>query len=436
MCLALALVSACKAGGAAGEPPILDRSAREPLTCEVTSELHDFGLTATDVHDYGNKVARLHGGELWIVRTAEGDALGRPRLVASPLSLSGERGEDRLVDEDGRRVAARALIALPGGGFAVLWIREDSSDLMYSLWFAAFDAAGASTVGARRVEGIEPQDGFLLEATVSSAGNIGVLHRGEDGSTQLATLDSVGDPWGPTREALRSVDDLVAAPNGGFVMLGRHAGPDGRVADELMFLRIEETSESEAEPVPIARAEGGRTFWQGTALLPLEGGYVVAWTEARHPPGPNPWEYTTGSHSIIRLRRLDENGAPVSAAAALRKQRDSVAERRPVLALFGDHVAVFWSTGPYNYDCEMVEACWHRDRGQFILIGPDDLTPRSELIDVLRDPAYPNGQTEPRLGDLLGTELSVRDGEVLVTATLQDDDDQRLAPGFASVRCH
>jgi hypothetical protein len=432
------LVTACKDGGEVDVPPILDRSSRELLSCEVTSELRDFGLFESDVDAYGSKVTRLAGDELWVVRMADGDVRGRPRLVVSPLTLTGERGEDRLVDEGGQGVTARELIALPGGGFAVLWIRNDfsqQSGSTYSLWFAAFDAAGAATVGARQVEGIQPQDGFPLQAAVSSAGNVGVLHRGADGSTQLATLDSVGDPWGDTREALRSVTEFVAAPDGGFVMLGRDNGPDGRLGDALLFLKIEETSELRAEPVPVAQATRGHTFWQGTTLVPLERGYLVAWTEARHPPGPNPWEYSTGGHSIIRIRRLDENGAPLAAAAALREQRDSVAERRPVLALFGDHVAVFWSTGPYNYDCEMAEACWHRDRGQFILIDPDDLTPRSELIEVLRDPAYPNGQTEPRLGDLLGTALSVRDGEVLVTATLQDDDDQRLAPGFASVRC-
>jgi hypothetical protein len=431
------LVAACKDGGEAGEPPILDRSSRELLTCEVTAELRDFGL-GTDVHDYGDNIARLAGDELWLVRTVEGDVRGRPRLVVSPLSVTGERGEDRLVDEDGQRVTARKLIALPGGGFAVLWIRRDSSaqtDLALSLWFAAFDAAGVATVGARQVEGIQPQDGFLLQATISSASNIGVLYRGPEGSTQLAILDSVGDPWGPTHETLDSVGEFVAARDGGFVMLGRDVGPDGKAGDALLLLKIDDTSEARTEPVPVARAEGSRTFWQGTALLPLERGYLAAWTEARHPSGPNAWEYSTGSHSIIRFRRLDENGAPLAAAVALREQRDSVAERRPVLAAFGKHVAVFWSTGAYNYDCEMAEACSHHDRGQFILIDPDDLTPRSELVEVLRDPAYPNGSIEPRLGDLLGAALSVRDDDVLVTATLQDDDDERRAPGFASVRC-
>jgi hypothetical protein len=429
------IFAVCLFGGCEGseseQTPILERSTRDPLRCEVISELRDFGLTVDDYRDQNNNVIQLNGEELWMVRSAEGEVRWLPRLVVSPLSFSVEPGEDQIVDEDGGRVEARELIALPGGGFAVLWIRHDPS---VSLWFAAFDPAGAPTIAARQVEGIEPEGISFLRATVSSSGNIAVLYGGPNGSTRLAALDQAGDPWGSTHTVLDKVSSLTAVPDGGFAMLGHEVGPDGRAGQELLFLKIEETSESQADPIPVARPGDGRTSWQGAALVPLERGYLAAWTEVRHPRG-NSWEHSSGSYSIIRLRRLDEHGEPLTAPVALRAKRDSVADRLPALARFGDQVAVFWSTGRYKYDCEMAEACSHRDRGQFILIDPEDLTPHSDLIEVLRDPAFPNGHLEPRLGDLLGTELSVRDSEVLVTATLEDDDDTRHAPGFASLRC-
>jgi hypothetical protein len=430
-------LGACK-GSEVEQTPILERPAREPLRCEVTSELLDFGLTTEHEPDDGNHVVQLNGGELWIARTAAGDARERSRLVITPLSVSAAPAEERVVDEDGEHVAAREPIALPGGGFAVLWIRDERSSrsgLTYSLWFAAFDAAGTSTVGARRVEGIEPGAGFSLRASVSSSGNIGVLYEGPGTHTEFATLDQVGDPWGPTHAAPTYIEALAPVPDGGFALLGWETGPDTAPVQELLFLKIEETSESQTEPVPVARPGAGRTLWQGAALVPLERGYLIAWTEARHPRGDAPWEHSTGSHSIVRLRHLDEHGKPLTAPVPLRAKRDSVADRLPALAPFADHVAIFWSTGRYKYDCELPEACSHRDRGQFLLLDPEDLTPRSELVEVLRDPAFPNGRFEPRLGDLLDTELSVRDGEVLVTATLEDDDDTRLAPGSALLRC-
>lgn len=429
---AACVLTAC-AGSEDGPKPILAHGARDRLRCEVTSELRDFGLRLEDVHDQRSDIVSLADDALWIARTAEG-AGGLPRLVVSPLSLSAEGGEDQLVDEDAQHVAARTSIALPGGGFAVLWIREDlapSSGVARSLWFAAFDPAGTPTVTARRVEGLEPDDGLLLRAAVSSSGNIGVLYRGPDGSARFATLDQVGDPWGASHAALAEVSVLAALPDAGFVMLGQDTASDRSLRPELLFAKIEETSETQAAPAPIARAGSDRSFWMGAALLPLERGYLVAWSEAQPPRGDSSRE-RTGGHAIIRLRRLDEQGQPLTVPLTLRAARDNISDHRPVLAQLGEHVALFWSTAAYSYDCEDADACRHRVRGQFVLLDPDDLTPRSDLIELLRDPDSANGRAEPAL---IGATLNVRDREVLVTATLQDDADSLLAPGFATLRC-
>jgi hypothetical protein len=361
-----------------------------------------------------------------------GERVTSGRLVVTKVSTSGEPGAGQVVAEViGAAILDRAIVALPDGGFALLWLRGDD----HALWYAAFDGAGTLTRAAREVQGIDVE-GAGLSARVSRAGSIGVLFEGANESQHFVTLDASGDLRGPAHEVLERVDALEATQDEGFVLLGASLLEPGspRVGDALLLMTTNDLGEPQGDAAQVATMSAGRTFW-GAALVSHESGYLVAWSEARHPPGHTPWLHSTGSHSVISIQRVDRSGVRRGETVLLRAVQDSVADRRPALARFADAVAVFWSTGAYQYDCEMPEACSHRDRGQLVLIDPADLTPRSKLLEIWRDRSYPNGGSEPRLGDLLGTALNVREPEILITATLQDDDDRRSAPGFGSIRC-
>jgi hypothetical protein len=139
---------------------------------------------------------------------------------------------------------------------------------------------------------------------------------------------------------------------------------------------------------------GGSSFFDtaGIALLSTGGGYLAAWPEVA---------LGQKGSSVVRVVRLDGQGARLGPATAMRAPAPGFDEVEPSLLAFGDAVAVLWGRGTHIDICG---GCVPDHRIDLVLIDPLTLDPLSDVATVTA-----------KAGGLLSRRAAVLGADLLTT---------------------
>lgn len=417
----------------AGVPPpsILARTSLDTHTCSVQRELRNYkpltwGYT-------GHALASI-GNATWLARV-EAQTQNSPfdpgpaRLLVSKLMVDSTLGEPVVVPvADAKLVEQLALVPLAGSSFALFWYEAQAQEGMPAattklLRMAVFDAAGAITAAPKLVH-TETADRIAgLQAARGSDGGMAVLwsQLSFTGGTksQLVVVDATGNVRAAPRTlGMGASNDQLLAADGGYALLTA-VYASGTTRGEVRFALLDGSGMPRGAARTLADSStlGPRRIgFRGSALTATAGGYVAAWSEGE--AGNMNFAQPGGAYQVLRVARLDAAGAMVT-SAFVREPTDSIDEEVPVLTPFGAAVALLWGRAKHIYVCA---GCVPDHSLELVLLDPDTLTPRSNVVKV----------TAPQ-GGLLGTEAAVQ-GETLLTA-LGIAFHVHSEPGFAAFRC-
>jgi L-aspartate oxidase len=263
---------------------LVRRSAAEVLTAEAPARFRDLEELGVrfDGDRQGNLALGLEGGHrVRRVAHAGGSATGRRilrqlsagvvehpaievlegRRVTALLDSGGRVAGTQL--DDGRRLAARAVIVASGGA-AALWSRTTNPPGSYGSGLLLARAAGADLADLELVQfhptavtGIPGREGFLVSEAVRGEGATLVDAKGERFTDELQPRDAVAKA-------------IVA--HGGPVYLDMRAIDPGRFPNVVQALR-DAGHDPRTQPVPVAPASH---YVMGGIVTDLDGRSTVA----------------------------------------------------------------------------------------------------------------------------------------------------------------
>ena len=379
------------AGGEAGtaDPtPVTERASSNTHRCQVVR-----GRTEHSPRQWSGRQALVttRGGTVYLARleSTSPDPMfpgipGRAALLVSSLGTDGSFGPPVTVSSAEPDTIGGVTLAASGDGFVAVWTEGGA------LRMAGFDAQGMLSAAAQTITlpgiGVDsrpkiaaaPDGGFGLVYGVHSEGRPTNVH--------FVALDGSGRPRSDARLLGTSVSTYadpataIAAGNDGYAILWR--GPSG-MAGRIEFAKADLTGAERVAPRTISTPPpplmmvGGATGFDPatTSIVPVEGGYLAAWTEARWDPS----SFVSSAWSIVRLARLDPSGLVQGEAVPLRAPKIDIDEVEPSLVPFGNAVAVFWGRGTHIYLCA---GCVPDHRIDLILIDPRTLNPLSNVVSV------------------------------------------------------
>ena len=380
-------LSSCGGGGSDGggdsnENPITERPARGSRACRVT---HPVAEQTPRVWRSGPALVATRDGKAFLARqeavTADPVIPATGQFIVGGLGVDGtfaaatpvpSGAMDELADIDG---------APRGDGFAVVWGQQGK------LRFAAFDAAGASTIAAKDVLSVAefivgpriaagPDGGFGVVYTVVPNPNARTLFfvlLGPDG--EMRGTPHRLDETGTSMQYLTLPAPTIVGGTAGYAMIWRNlteaqggiefakVAPDGA---ELVARRRISTPMSGS--VVGASVDFDRPT---TAMVETSTGYLTAWVN------------TKGDGSSVWLTQLDASGVRQGPSAPLRAWTDKINEVEPSLVKYGDSVAVLWGSGSHIFVCG---GCTPDHRIDLLLVDPSDLTPLSTVVSVAPPP--------------------------------------------------
>jgi hypothetical protein len=118
----------------------------------------------------------------------------------------------------------------------------------------------------------------------------------------------------------------------------------------------------------------------GPRIVEVAGGFVAAWSESYKGDIDNHGNsLSKGAWSVVRLTRLDAQGALVGMSATMRAPEADVDEVEPVLTPYADTLAISWSRGSHIYVCG---GCMPDHRIDLLLIDPATFEPQSNVVTV------------------------------------------------------
>jgi hypothetical protein len=351
---------------------------------------------------------------------------GRPRLLVSSVAPDGSFGEPVTLSTAEPETMGGVTLVPTAAGFTALWVEGAS------LRLAGFDSQGVLVAPARTLSLPGVSRDSRPRVAAGSDGGFGIVYRtvveGQPSEVRFVALDAAFATRGPARQvgtaaaAYADPGASIARHPEGYALLWR--GPSGTVGQILFALTDRSGAEIvAARPVSTPRPGvviGGTAGFDPTttALLPVDGGFLAAWTELRFDP-----QAFSGAWSIVRVARLSPSGVVQGAPAALRPPTVDIDEVEPSLVPLGDTVAVLWGRGTHIYICG---GCVPDHRIDVLLIDPVTLAPRSNVVSV------GNGGGN-KAGGLLRREVAVLGSSLLTTFNLTFH--VHATPGSASFVC-
>jgi hypothetical protein len=440
--LLLSLLTGALSGPGCGDPPgggeavapITERAlpgGRPAYTCRLGRDRADH---APRQWPGGQALVTTPIGTTFLARleaTAPNPSLplfpGTPKLVVSTFAADGSFGPSVNVSTADPDTLGGLAVAPVGTGFALVWVEAGTLQL------AIFDGQGARISGPRAIT--LPGMGRDAEPrlAVGSDGGFGVVYavpaENQPSEVRLAVFDAAGAVRGTPRRlgtAAAAYADpaatIVAAPDG-YALLWR--GPSA-AGGRIEFARADRQGAETVAPRAVSPAAapgvmvGGTAGFEPatTALLPVAGGYLAAWTETLWNPSEmsNAW-------AIVRLARLSPEGALEGASAPLRAPAADIDEVEPSLVRFGDAAAVLWARGSHIYICG---GCIPDHRIDLLLVDPRTLDPLSNVVSLS------NGGGA-RDGGLLRREVVASGSSLLTTFKLTFH--VHATPGSATFTC-
>jgi hypothetical protein len=397
---------------AASDPtPVTDRASSNTHRCQVMR-----GRTDHSPRQWSGRQALIttRGGTAYLARLESlspnpmfPDLPGRGTLLVSSLGTDGSFGPPVTISSAEPDTIGGVTLAASGNGFVAVWTEGAA------LRMAAFDAEGKLNAPAQTIAvpgiGLEsrpkiaaaPDGGFGLVYGVHTEGRAPEVH--------FVALDGSGRPRSGARLLGTGVSSFadpataIAADNDGYAILWR--GPSG-TAGRIEFAKADLTGVERiaprtisTPPPPLVMVGGGAGFDPATtSIVPVEGGYLAAWTESRWDPN----SFMSSAWSIVRLARLDPSGVVQGQAVPLRAPLIDFDEVEPSLVPFGNAVAVFWGRGSHIYICA---GCVPDHRIDLILVDPRTLNPLSNLVSVTNAGTAKAGGLLRRAATTLGSSL-------------------------------
>lgn len=373
--------------------PILDRTPALRRQCAVGFAQNNLAPIAFQRTAVGSA---LQGSTMRIAGVETG-TFGNfpapdPRFISATLGADGELADlvtiAGAVPDDITRVE---LVALPNGGYAVLWVELDD------LRFAAIDAAGAVTVAARTLSQSTGDYSTQLNTAMLADGTIGVLYNapgpGQKGLWRFLATNAAGDLVVDSKllestDLLYGLQGVLVPTNSGFAALWNDLAGD-RV--QVYFAVLDAQGDVTVPPKQISRPVGdgvnaGASFSFGPgslSLLPVDGGYLAAWPEGAQGDFEG---IPHGAFSVIRVARLDLGGELLEPASLVRSRVDDLDAVEPRLMKMGDDVVLMWSEGAHIYICA---GCMPDNRIQVVTLDPASLVPTSNVVELA--PQGPGG---------------------------------------------
>jgi hypothetical protein len=398
--------------------PILERTARNDYSCAI---VQDTTALPNRWARLSSDIAASSSGTVWAARTeSTGLDWNQPSdFFVSTLDANGELGPDLSISGDPTVIQRVQVVGTSSGAFAVMWIEGSA------LRFAAFDAAGTAIGAPKTIDTVQVDSGSDYRAAFDGVGSIGVIYsrtRGNGSSIHMVTIDPLGTPAHTPLEIvssdvqvyLRSMNISAAGP-ASFAML--YADGEGFETD-VYFARAR--GGAIAVPSKMAfdsadRGGAGGSFAAGrVAMLKNATGFLVAWSEGSF----GDFETQTGAYSVVRLARMDTDGALLE-HALVRARIDNVEQLEPELVMFRSSVALSWARGSVIYVCG---GCIPDHSIEMVLIDPDELVPVSNVVKV-----------DPNAGGLLRRSVAVSGNAILTTFEITFH--VTADPGFASFGC-
>jgi hypothetical protein len=446
-----ALVSACGGGQAthdatgfdadrdAGQSPIVERPIAGAYSCSVTRDPTSHsprawtGLSALQpIADGSLYLARVE----WDTSSSGGYYAAPHSFLASSFAVDGSLGSSTTVPVDNVKDVAALATAPQGQGFVLVWADAQS------LRLAAFDAKGA-LVGQPKIITALDRDantgvGLRIAADASGGGFALALAIRKNATDEVQALFL--DPDGVARAPLRRLgapptsgnsyaDPMpnLAATTDGYVFVWNRI--EGKTSS-ILFAKTDALGNETVAPRAIVSTDSLALGYAGfagggTRIVEVAGGFVAAWSESHEGQIDDGGFYPTkGAWSVVRLTRLDSQGAPVGTSATLRAPESDVDEVEPVLTPSADALAVSWSRGSHIYMCG---GCVPDHRIDLLLIDPASFAPLSNVVTVT------NGGGGLKAGGLLRKQVAATGSSFV---TLYDREFHTSAePGSAVFTC-
>lgn len=309
------------------------------------------------------------------------------------------------------------------------------------LQFATFDDKGHLVGQPKLVTTVHQEPGYsvgLQMAADRSGHGFAValstwMDRGNKPHAQPQALFL--DENGVLRGAVRTLGAPPASPEWSFLPdIHVTAATDGfafvwndkdSAGSRMIFTKTDGVGNETVAPRLITSIQGDTLSYRDAAahIVEASGGFVAAWTEAHAGVSADPFTPGHDGWAVVRLTRLDPQGAPTGLSATMRAQAADVDEIEPVLTPFGDAVAVSWGRGSHIYFCA---GCVPDHRIDFMLIDPSTLTPVSNVVTVTNGGGI-------RAGGLLGKQVAVSGSSFLVYYDLRFHTTSQ--PGSAVFTC-
>jgi len=325
---------------------LVRRSAAEALVHEAPERVRD--LQALGVHfdadRFGHLALGLEGGHsVRRVVHAGGSATGR-RVVRQLSALAAEepriavlegaraqtlwRSEDRcrgLICDDGRVIAARAVVIATGGA-AALWARTTNPPGSQGVGLLLAHAAGAALADLELLQfhptaviGVRGREGFLVTEAI----------RGEGATLHDASGERFVDELAPRDEVSRAIQELLAESGRASVGLDMRAIDPGHFPNVVASLR-EAGLDPTRELIPVAPAAHytmGGIVTDLQARSTLRGLYAVGESSCTGLHGANRLASNSLSECFVFARRA------VADALSVCTQASAAASERELQAL-------------------------------------------------------------------------------------------------------
>jgi hypothetical protein len=350
-------------------------------------------------------VATARGAFLARVEGSTSEVSEPAKLVVSRVAPDGSFGPAiSLSDAKPEALGGVSLTATPAG-FSAVWVEGAS------LRLSSFDPDGVVTRPARDLA--LPDVSIQARPLVAAGpdGSLGIVYRvmveGQPSELRFVAVDAAGSALSPTRcsagmlrsmwnPALRSRRPKTDSPCSGA---GRQRPGDRSSSQRPTSKGSRSFQRTRCRPLAQGAGIGGAAIFAPTttSILPVEGGYLAAWTETHEGP-----EWNSGAWSIVRIARLSRSGALEGPELALREPVADFDEVEPSLVHFGEAVAVFWARGTHTYVCG---GCIPDHRIDLILIDPAALAPVSNLVSVGNGGGRESGGLLRREAVVLGSSL-------------------------------
>jgi hypothetical protein len=408
-------------GQAATQPGLLENPLPARHVCRVARERTDHKPASWS---QGHALVATSAGKAFLARVERlvvgeppfraAPSSEQPGLVVSTMDLAGALGSAMAVPGTAETGAQAPAAASREGGFALVWTATDGQ----TIFAAAFDPLGNLINGPRPIPLPERSQIVMRPWLVAGPdGGFAVLYKSgslDQPSRMFAfTLTTDLTLRGPPRPlGTGHAGDLEATATG-YTAVWNDSDASRRPSLEIGLLdpagqraTTARLWQSDRDTFPVGLSFRTRAS-ADPALLAVEGGYLVAWTEWVDVPVSGLYQYSGGS-SIVWLQRLDAGGVPQGRPSPLRASTAGVEEVEPSLLRFGDAVAVLWAHGSFSY---VLGRGTPDHRVDLVLVDPGSLRPISNVVSV----HPPAGD---RAGGLVRRREVVLDRSILTTFDL------------------